>query len=54
MIKINIYIDGNNLYRGAKGLGFETVILVVLWSFWRKIQLCLPCWRRTKISALFC
>lgn len=23
MDKINIYIDGNNLYRGAKGLGFE-------------------------------
>lgn len=23
MTKINIYIDGNNLYRGAKGLGFE-------------------------------
>ncbi|HRZ30604.1 MAG TPA: NYN domain-containing protein [Candidatus Paceibacterota bacterium] len=23
MIKINIYIDGNNLYRGARELGFE-------------------------------
>jgi uncharacterized LabA/DUF88 family protein len=23
MTKINIYIDGNNFYRGAKGLGFE-------------------------------
>jgi hypothetical protein len=23
MDKVNIYIDGNNLYRGAKELGFE-------------------------------
>ena len=23
MNKINIYIDGNNLYRGAKELGFD-------------------------------
>jgi hypothetical protein len=23
MQKINIYIDGNNLYRAGKGLGFE-------------------------------